>query len=111
MQIWESDTLAEEPCGRPGQGFRRPVEQPQGSPGQKPLVKADNPTGEWNTFHIIMKGDKVTVFLNDKKVVDDAPLANYWDKGKPLPEKGPIELQHHGDKLWFKNIYIKELPD
>jgi uncharacterized protein (DUF2461 family) len=21
------------------------------------------------------------------------------------------ELQHHGDTLWFKNIYIKELPD
>ena len=30
-------------------------------------------------------------------------------KGEPLPEKGPIELQHHGDHLEFKNIYIKEL--
>jgi hypothetical protein len=30
--------------------------------------------------------------------------------GKPLAKTGPIELQHHGDKLWFKNIYIKELP-
>ena len=30
---------------------------------------------------------------------------------KPLPKTGPIELQHHGDRLWFKNIYIKELPD
>jgi hypothetical protein len=58
-----------------------------------------------------MVGDNVTVFLNDKKVVDESPLANYWDKGKPLPAKGPIELQHHGDKLWFKNIYVKELPD
>jgi hypothetical protein len=43
------------------------------------------------------------------KVVDDTPLENYWERGKPLPAKGPIELQHHGDKLWFKNIYIKEL--
>jgi hypothetical protein len=77
--------------------------------GKVPLKKADKPVGEWNTFHIIMKGDKVTVNLNGVKVVDDAPLANYFDKGKPLPTKGPIELQHHGDKLWFRNIYIKEL--
>jgi len=78
---------------------------------RKPLVFADRKPGQWNTFHIIMKGDKVTVILNGEKVVDEAPLANYWDKGKPLPAKGPIELQHHGDELWFKNIYIKELPD
>ena len=44
-------------------------------------------------------------------VVDKTPLENYWERGQPLPAKGPIELQHHGDKLWFKNIYIKELPD
>lgn len=75
----------------------------------KPLVVADRPVGEWNTFHIIMKGDKTTIFLNGKKVVDNTPLENYWQRGKPLPAKGPIELQHHGDRLWFKNIYIKEL--
>jgi hypothetical protein len=79
--------------------------------GKAPLKKADKPLGEWNTFHIIMKGDNATVFLNGEKVVDNAPLANYWEKGKPLPVKGPIELQDHGDKLWFKNIYVKELPE
>ena len=42
-------------------------------------------------------------------VVDNAPLNNYWEKGKPLPATGPFELQYHGDRLWFKNIYIKEL--
>lgn len=77
----------------------------------KPLAFADNPPGQWNTFHIIMKGDKVTVKLNGKLVVDDTPMENYWDKGKPLPATGPIELQHHGDKLWFKNIYVKELSN
>jgi len=77
-----------------------------------PLIKvADNPVGEWNTFFIVMKGDKVTVKLNGKLVVDDTPLENYWEPKEPLPVKGPIELQDHGDKLWFKNIYIKELPD
>jgi hypothetical protein len=94
-------------------------DNPEGSGGlynnqkhaRKPLVFADKQVGEWNRFHIHMKGDRVTVYLNGKKVVDDTPLENYWERGKPLPAKGPIELQHHGDRLWFKNIYLRELPD
>jgi hypothetical protein len=80
-----------------------------------PIKKADKPIGEWNTFRIIMKGDRVTVYLNGELVVDNTPLDNYWGRPKdpkanpPLPAKGPIELQHHGDHLEFKNIYIKEL--
>lgn len=78
---------------------------------RNPLVKADNPIGQWNTFHIVMKGDKCTIKLNGKLVVDDTPLENYWQRGQPLPARGPIELQHHGNPLFFKNIYVKELPD
>jgi hypothetical protein len=74
-----------------------------------PLKLADKPIGEWNHFRIIMKGDRVTVWLNEILVVDNTPLENYWKRGDPLPEKGPIELQHHGDHLEFKNIYVKEL--
>jgi hypothetical protein len=80
------------------------------SVGKIPLVKADNPVGEWNTFRIIVVGDLVTVYLNGKLVVDKKPLLNYWQRGKPVPAVGPIELQHHGDPLWFRNIFIKELP-
>lgn len=76
-----------------------------------PLVNADNKVGTWNTFYIKMIADKVTVVLNGKIVVDHTPLENYWDRKSPLPARGPIELQHHGDQLWFKNIYVKELPD
>jgi hypothetical protein len=75
----------------------------------KPLVVADRPVGEWNTFHIVMKGDRVTVDLNGKRVVDDVPLENYPDYKDPLPAKGTIELQHHGNPLEFRNIYVKEL--
>jgi hypothetical protein len=74
-----------------------------------PLAVADRRVGQWNTFRILMKGDRVTVWLNGKRVVDNTPLENYWERGQPLPTTGPIELQHHGDELWFKNIYIKEL--
>lgn len=77
--------------------------------GNKPLVVADNPVGEWNTFKIRMVGDKVSVILNDKLVVDEVELENLWEKGKPIPAKGQIELQSHKSPLWFRNIKIKEL--
>lgn len=80
------------------------------SPGRWPLVKADNPIGEWNTFHIKMVGDKVTIHLNGKKVVNDVTLENYWERDKPCYPTGQIELQNHGNTLYFRNIYIKELP-
>jgi hypothetical protein len=111
VQIWDSDSLTGLLSADKGKGSGGLWNNAPGSPGKDPLKKADKPVGDWNTFHIIMKGDRVTVFLNGEKVVDDAPLANYWEKGKPLPEEGPIELQHHGDPLWFKNIYLKELGD
>jgi len=76
----------------------------------KPLVVADKPVGEWNTFYIKMVGDVVTVKLNDKVVVDNVPLENYWFRGQPLPSRGPLELQHHGNRLEFRNIYVRELP-
>lgn len=75
-----------------------------------PLVKADNPVGEWNTFRIKMIGDKVTVWLNDKLVVDNTVLENYWNREKPIYPSGQIELQNHTSPLWFKNIYIREIP-
>jgi hypothetical protein len=75
----------------------------------KPLVKADKPVGEWNRFWIKMVGDKVWVKLNDVLVVDGVVLENYWDRTKPIFPTGDIQLQNHGNTLWFKNIYIKEL--
>ena len=75
----------------------------------EPLVTADNEVGEWNTFVIRMVGEKVTVYLNDQLVVDDVTLENYWERDKPIYETGQIELQHHGNTLFFKNIFIKEL--
>jgi len=75
----------------------------------KPSLKADKPTGDWNTFYIKMVGDRVTVKLNDVLVVDNVILENYWNRDKPIYPTGQIELQHHGDHLYFKNIYLREL--
>ncbi len=76
----------------------------------KPLVVADNQVGEWNTFHIIMKGEKVTVYLNGILVTDNIILENYWDRNLPLFTKEQIELQAHGTYVAYRNIYVKELP-
>jgi hypothetical protein len=75
----------------------------------KPTKRADKPVGEWNTFWIKMVGEKVWLKLNDELVVDGVVLENYWERNKPIYPAGQIELQNHGNTLYFKNIYIKEL--
>ncbi len=76
---------------------------------------ADHPVGQWNTFEITMRGERVTVVLNGKTVIDNATLPG-------LPPRGPIGLQHHGgfnrktgkfspasSLIQFRNVYVKEL--
>ncbi len=82
--------------------------------GVTPKLNADNPVGEWNTFEITMKGDRLTVVLNGHLIIENAQLPE-------VPEKGPFALQHHGGKnkegtfspasslIQFRNIFIKEL--
>lgn len=110
VQIWDSDNLGDNLKADAGKGSGGLWNNPPGSNGKEPLKKADKPVGEWNTFHITVVGDEVTVKLNGELVVNKAKLMNYWEKDKPVPAGGPIELQHHGDPLWFRNVYIKELP-
>lgn len=76
----------------------------------KPLKVADKKLDEWNTFRIIMKGDRVTVYLNGELVTDNVILENYWDRSMPIFKEEQIELQAHGSPIAYRNIYIKELP-
>ena len=86
---------------------------PQVRRGATPKTNADKNIGEWNTFKITFKGDRLTVELNGTVVIDNAQMPG-------IPESGPIGLQHHGNKengewvsppalVQFRNIYIKEL--
>ena len=74
-----------------------------------PTSVEDNKLGEWNTFRIIMRGDKVTVWLNGVMVVDNVILENYWDRKLPIFPSEQIEMQAHGSRCYFRNIYVKEL--
>jgi hypothetical protein len=86
---------------------------PEVRAGVTPKINADNDIGQWNRFVITMKGNRLTVELNGKTVLDNAELPG-------IPESGPIALQHHGamkDGVWagppslvqFRNIFIKKL--
>jgi hypothetical protein len=72
------------------------------------------PVGEWNTFEITMRGDRLTVSLTARRCIRQAQLPG-------IPAEGPIGLQHHGgfeagkylpasSLVQFRNIAIKELP-
>lgn len=78
--------------------------------GNRALVLADKPFGQWNALRITMIGENVTVYLNDKLVVDNVPLENYWDRSKPVLDKGPIQLQTHGGEIRWRNLFIREIP-
>jgi len=116
VQIWDSNENDEravklgKPLGSGGLWNNSP-----GSYGKDPLVKADNPLGQWNSFRIIMVGERVTIWLNGKLIVEHARLNNFWDRGKKLGEqkpvirRGPIELQTHGGEIRWRNIFIREI--
>ena len=57
-----------------------------------------------------MKGENVTVYLNDKLVVDNKKMDNFYERDKPIYKTGPIQLQTHGGEIRFRNIFLKELP-
>lgn len=75
---------------------------------------------DWNTAHIIVKGNHVEHWLNNIKVVEYERGTQMWkalvaySKYKKWPgfgenKQGNILLQDHGDLVSFKNIKIKEL--
>ncbi len=68
-----------------------------------PKMRADAPFGRWNRFFITLRGDRVTVVLNDQMVIDNALLPG-------IPAEGPLALQYHRDAVEFANLYIRELP-
>ncbi|MHC4126679.1 MAG: 3-keto-disaccharide hydrolase, partial [Planctomycetota bacterium] len=82
----------------------------QENPSQ-PFIVADNPPGEWNTFRIVMIGERVSVWLNDFNVVEAVGLENYWNRGTPIAARGPVELQAHGSELRFRNIFLRRIVD
>ena len=103
-----------------------------------PKMRADKPIGQWNSMDIKLIGDRVWVMLNGHQVIENAKVAQgnaastrmnaeghmeiVRSPIAPLPECGPIGLQHHGgldpetgeliassSLIQFRNIWIEEL--
>lgn len=69
----------------------------------------DKPFGEWNRLDITMVGERVWVKLNGHQTVDGVRMENFWDRNKPLPKAGPLQLQTHGGEIRFRNLTVREL--
>jgi hypothetical protein len=117
VQIW--DATAPDPKGHGyAKGSGGLWNNEKGSPGRDPLVRADKPIGEWNALRVVMVGSRVSVWLNQQLVVDHAVLENYYDKAdktlqpearRPIPARGPIQLQTHGGATHWRNLHVREI--
>jgi hypothetical protein len=78
------------------------------------------PVGEWNTSKIIFDKGHVEHWLNGEKIVEFQAWDESWTKKKKegkwkdypdygSAKKGRIALQDHGNKMYFKDITIREL--
>ncbi len=78
------------------------------------------PAGEWNEVRIVVQGDSVEHWLNGTKIVAYRLNSPGWkelvanSKFAQWPAYGQarcgrIGLQDHGDRVWFRNIKIREL--
>ncbi len=86
-------------------------------PGKEEWSK---PVGEWNETRIVVKGDKITLYLNGNVTADVDTTTdefkqllgkskfNGWEHFNKAP-KGHIVFQDHGDKVQFRTIRIKSL--
>ncbi|HTE24968.1 3-keto-disaccharide hydrolase [Flavitalea sp.] len=85
-----------------------------------PTNKTLKPVGEYNTGKLVVNGNRVEHWLNGKKVVEyemgsvktNRLINESKYKDNPIFGKSPdglIMIQHHGQKVWFKNIRVKRL--
>jgi len=108
VQIWDSTEEAKFNIGA-NKGSGGLWNNSKGSPGKDPLVLADKPFGQWNSFRIIMVGERVSVWLNGKLLVDHARMENYFNRKGQIPRTGPIQLQTHGGEIRWRNVFIREI--
>jgi len=77
-------------------------------PGVPPTKRAAKAAGEWNSFHITVKDDKLTVVLNGE-TVNEINLAEGALASRP--KEGPIGFQDHSLPFALKNVRIREIGE
>jgi hypothetical protein len=73
-----------------------------------PLVNASLPAGQWQAMEATIVGNRLTVFLNGKKVHDnitiDGITGGALDSNEGEP--GPIMLQGDHEKVWYRKVVV-----
>jgi len=108
IQIWDSTEEAKFNIGA-DKGSGGLWNNSPGTAGKDPLVLADKPFGEWNSFRIVQIGARTSIWLNGKMVVDNAIMENFWERDAPLLAKGVIQLQTHGGEIQWRNLFVREI--
>ena len=77
--------------------------------------------GQWQSYHITFReprwegkkkiaNARISLVFNGVKVHDDVEVPRKTGHGRPEgPEPGPLYLQHHGNKVVFRNIWLLPL--
>ena len=78
-------------------------------PSKKPDIEKAVKVEEFNEYHIVAKGTKITIKINGTTMVDnDFPNLPGKESAKPAPTKGIIAFQAHGGyptmRVEFKDI-------
>lgn len=87
-------------------------------PAQRGIVKG---AGEWNRARLVVNGTHVEHWLNDTKMADYELGSADWEARRKTSKfanaekygratRGHIALQDHGDRVYFRNVRIRELP-
>lgn len=109
VQIWDYTQVGGKWNRGADQGSGGLFNNSKGSSAKEPSGRADKKFGQWNQFRIRQIGDRTSVWLNGKLVVDDARMENFWDRSRPLFSKGVIQLQTHGGEIRWRNLFIREI--
>lgn len=88
-----------------------------------PVKNAARGPGKWDTVVVRCQGPHISITVNGAKVASldcdawtepgkrlDGTSHKFAKSIKDFPRKGYLGVQDHGDRVWYKNIKLRELP-